>query len=329
MTTSVVQTQVQLAYPYPGKKSTPLGNIPQVPDQPRKARHGQKELSFASELHAHLCEVAAWMLREHKQFHPFVRDERGNTPFQHRWTTLSADELAPMLWEYVKTYAGSRIVPESQGFRSSLIGEDQAFRSAVRAAELAVGTWDPYRVESARYKARERQMRATPRGKTVTAEMVLPHLDALRGLTIRQAAERLASWDWDTEKGRHSVDTFRRRLRELDFTGEAGTKRVRSSDIKPEMYAGMDGLTNQGAADELGVSLSTVVRTRPKRVAPMNDTEAEGQTKVQKPEVRTSSTISEAEFNNDKPEVFDPYDPRCYLKADGSTDWAMLFRAVP
>ncbi|MEN0101848.1 MAG: hypothetical protein AAGC90_02885 [Curtobacterium sp.] len=201
-----------------------------------------------------------------------------------RWVYMDDSEVSSRLWDYTLTYAADHIdhTDEKRPRLYRKVKVAQMDRDIQRAAEMSGENWTEWGAEQSlkrRHAAVQRAYRATPRGKIITDDLVRPHLDSLQGLNFKQAAERLASWDWPTEKGRHSAATFNRVLHRLGFEPQ-GEQRRRSSDIKPEMYAGTDGMTNQQIADEWGVSLSTIKRTRPRAVAPLSDPEpmpSEGQ----------------------------------------------------
>ncbi|MCE0458435.1 hypothetical protein [Curtobacterium flaccumfaciens] len=141
--------------------------------------------------------------------------------------------------------------------------------------------------------------------------------------------ERL--WRMAEDAAAFAVDKYKPIKQKLQEWGSKGGKA--SSRGRTKSLDGLEGLSIAEQAEALGVTPRTISRMRAdlkkrdEAIAPLSDT--------------TAQTSTEPHFNNgvevltdkplltDKPEVFDPYDPRCYLKADGSTDWAMLFRAVP
>lgn len=241
------QNTPKLTYPLPGMRDL-------LPEMPRQGD------SFQSRLDQYLA-LKAPQITTLNRSRQQMRDGSGRA-VRAPWVTISKTEVEAILWDHTVAFLGDRIVPERQSWRASTIGADQARRAVSRAADLATRTFDWVTLEREIRKARRAGHKGRRR-KDITVEMVQPYLDSFEGLTLAQAAARLASWEWVTPTGRMvqvTAETMRKRLVEAGFTGAAGTKKVRSRTLHWSVLDGLDGMTQDQQAAELGVSRSTVNR---------------------------------------------------------------------
>lgn len=267
--------------------SVSWGVLPRMPEAPRKAKRNSSgrvyiyEHSMRTALYAHLCSVAQRILWAGKQRTsvPVQRDDNNRVKFTRTvwWTTTVTEaDLLVAVQAYAARYAARITATERQSYRSPFVWQEDVQRAVEDSVEFAVSSWD-WKVLEAHYQAASRGGRShKPRSKDITVDMVHERLPEVEGLTLAQAAKRMASWTWTTPTGRElpqvHPDTIRARLVELGWTpGPARKKPQKYSWVVLDQF---DGLSNPQVAAELGVSLSTVKRLQAQRkAAGSNDTE--------------------------------------------------------
>ncbi|MCY1694670.1 hypothetical protein [Curtobacterium sp. SL109] len=275
---------------HPGAdSSTPStwGQLPKMPEAPRKAKRDAKgrtyitEQSMRTELYRHLCSIAQSILWSGKKRTsvPMQRDENHKVKFVRTvwWTTTVTEaDLLSAVQAYAARYAARITATERQSFRSPFVWQQDVQRAVEDAVAFAMTSWD-WTVLEAHYQAASRGGRGhKPRSKDVTLDMVRDRLPEVDGLTLAQAAKRMATWTWTTPTGRElpkvHADTIRARLVELGWT--PGPARQKPQKFSWTVLDQFDGITNPQIAAELGVSLSTVKRLQAQRkAAGSNDTE--------------------------------------------------------
>ncbi|WIB12905.1 hypothetical protein [Curtobacterium sp. MCPF17_052] len=327
------------------------GKVPEAPENPQaekrvttyavdadgKTRTGKgrvlvAEDSWESRWVSHLSS-AALAVRNRYGLNTQWRDpETHRVAWTNHWTYMDNAVVAGHLWDYTLTYAADHLdhTDEKRPRLYRKVKVAQMERIVQRVAEWSGEHWMEWHAEESlkrRYAAVRGGQSHAPRQPTVTVDMVRPYLDQLRGLTLTQAAERLASWDWDTKQVRHSAKTFQRRLRELDFdtTGAEAGKRTRS--LHPSMLDGMDGMTIAQQAEALETSVSTIKRLRAQRGSNPGTTKSKEESEEIVPQSEPVDTTNETEphFNNRRVVL----DPEMYNAATLDEAVAMLNTSDP